>query len=126
MGDMRMQDPNLQGNFLQSLIQTVVRGVSGMTHPAPTGLHRLRSRHHRAAHQHQDLHCIKPDYINPNINVKLYDYIKLRQDHRRVLHRQQKHRQGLHQHGLSPPPTKNLAVAVIFDRRRLGHDPPLP
>jgi hypothetical protein len=30
----------------------------------------------------QDLHCIKPDYIDPNINIKLYDYIKLRQDHR--------------------------------------------
>jgi hypothetical protein len=27
-------------------------------------------------HRHQDLHCIKPDYIDLNINVKLYDYIK--------------------------------------------------
>jgi hypothetical protein len=30
-----------------------------------------------STHQHQDLHCIKPDYIDKNINVKLYDYIKL-------------------------------------------------
>jgi hypothetical protein len=30
-----------------------------------------------ASGRHQDLHCIKPDYIDPNINVKLYDYIKL-------------------------------------------------
>jgi hypothetical protein len=37
---------------------------------------------------YQDLHCIKSDYIDPNIHVKLYDYIKIRQDHRRVLHRQ--------------------------------------
>jgi hypothetical protein len=30
-------------------------------------------------HQSRQLsHCIKPDYINPNINIKLYDYIKLR------------------------------------------------
>jgi hypothetical protein len=36
----------------------------------------------------QDLHRIKPDYIDPNIHVKLYDYIKIRQDHRRVLYRQ--------------------------------------
>jgi hypothetical protein len=52
-----------------------------------------------STHQYQDLHCIKPDYIDPNINIKLYDYIKLRQDHRRILHH-------LHQHGLLPPPTK--------------------
>jgi hypothetical protein len=40
----------------------------------------------------QDLHGIEPVVTDPNINVKLYDYIKLRQDHRRVLHRQYKHR----------------------------------
>jgi hypothetical protein len=59
-------------------------------------------------HHRQELHCIKPDYIDPKINVKLYDYIKLRQDHRRVLHRQHKHRQGLYPRGLPPPPTKTL------------------
>jgi hypothetical protein len=73
-----------------------------MIHDQDLHQHRAVERLHR-----QDLHCIKPDYIDPNINIKLYDYIKLRQEHRRVLHRQQKHRQGLHPRGL-PPPTKTL------------------
>jgi hypothetical protein len=46
----------------------------------PASDDRRRSTLHRAEglHQHRDLHYIKPDYIDPNINVKLYDYIKLR------------------------------------------------
>jgi hypothetical protein len=60
-------------------------------------------------------------------DIKLYDYIELRQDHCRFLHRQHKHRQGLYPRGLSPTPTKNPAAAVIFDRRRrLRQDPPPP
>jgi hypothetical protein len=43
-----------------------------MIHDQDLHQHRAVERLHR-----QDLHCIKPDYIDPNINVKLYDYIKL-------------------------------------------------
>jgi hypothetical protein len=47
--------------------------------------------------RHQDLHCIKPDYIDPNINVKLYDYIKLQaRFSSSSTSPTQKHRQGLH------------------------------
>jgi hypothetical protein len=73
--------------------------------------------------KHQDLHCIKPDYIDPNMNVKLYDYIQAR----------------FSSSSTSPTKTsprststwsfvaanKNAVATVIFDhRRRLGQDPP--
>jgi hypothetical protein len=45
-------------------------------------------------HQRQDSHCTEPDIIEPNIiklhdytelnDIELYDYVILRQDHRRV------------------------------------------
>jgi hypothetical protein len=76
---------------------------------------------------YQDLHCIKPDYIDPNINIKLYDYIKLQA--------------RFSSSSTSPTKTsprststwsfaaadKNPAAAVISDRRRrLRQDPPPP
>jgi hypothetical protein len=76
-------------------------------------------------HRHQDLHRIKPDYIDSNINIKLYDYINLRQDivelyianinivkvYINVVFRRCRQ--------------KNPAAAMIFDRRsRLRQDPP--
>jgi hypothetical protein len=43
----------------------------------PYYIKRAKLRRAEGLHRHQDLHCIKSDYIDPNINVKLYDYIKL-------------------------------------------------
>jgi hypothetical protein len=40
-------------------------------------LHQHFTNHLHRPPIYQDLHYIKPDYINLNINVKLYDYIKL-------------------------------------------------
>jgi hypothetical protein len=72
--------------------------------------------------RYQDLHCIKSDYINPNINVKLYDYIKPQA--------------SFLSSSTSPrskstwsftAADKNPAAAMIFDRRRrLRQDPPPP
>jgi hypothetical protein len=83
MRDMRMQDTNLQDNRPQSLIQTAVRGASGMTHAAPTHVRRLWT--HAWAPPRPSyyidyeifLHYIKSFYIDLNININLYDYIKL-------------------------------------------------
>jgi hypothetical protein len=83
-------------------------------------------RHHRTPHHRQDLHCIKPDYIDPNIDIKLYDYTKLCQDIVELYIANINIAKVLHQRGLPPPPTKPRA-AVIFDRRRrLRQDPPPP
>jgi hypothetical protein len=79
-----------------------------------------------STHQNQDLHCIKPDYIDPNINIKLYDYIKLQaRFFCRVLHHRHKNRQGLHPHGLPLLLTKTCrhrrsaaAAAYVKTRRR--------
>jgi hypothetical protein len=48
-------------------------------HKAPSNFVACAEAHQHDAEQlhHQDLHYIKPDYIDPNIHVKLYDYIKL-------------------------------------------------
>jgi hypothetical protein len=54
-------------------------------------------------HRHQYLHCIKPNYTDPNINVKLYDYIKIIVE---FYIANKNHRQGLHPSGLPPPPIK--------------------
>jgi hypothetical protein len=81
-------------------------------------------------------------------DIMLYDYIKLRQDHRRVLHRQRKSSPrststwsstvadinpaaavifDRRRRDLRSPPTTRPAAAVIFDRRRrLRQDPPPP
>jgi hypothetical protein len=107
---------------------------------------------HRAErlHQHRDLHYIKPDYITDlNINVKLYDYIKLQarflssstsptktsprststwssaaadKNPAAAAYDKTRRRRDLRS---PPPPTTKPAAAVIFDhRRRLRQDPP--
>jgi hypothetical protein len=80
------------------------------THETPSySTHLRRSRlHANELRRHQDLHRIEPDYIDSHINIKLYDNIKLRQDHRRVLYRLKNIAKVLHQRGLLPPPIKTL------------------
>jgi hypothetical protein len=94
------------------------------SHPSPT---QLLAKLCRAERLHQDLHCTDLNYIDPSINVKLYDYIKLQT--------------RSSSSSISPIKTssrststrsftaadKNPAAAVIFDRRRrLRQDPPPP
>jgi hypothetical protein len=51
----------------------------------------------------------KPDYIDPNIHIKLYDYIKSSSYVKIIVEfyiANKNHRQGLHPSGLPPPPIK--------------------
>jgi hypothetical protein len=70
---------------------------------------------------------IKPDYIDLNINVKLYDYIKTTS--RSSLSSTSPTQTSLRSTSTwsSAIADKNPAAAVIFDRRRrLRQDPPPP
>jgi hypothetical protein len=77
--------------------------------------HRISSSSTICLHRHRDLHRIKLDVTDPKyINVKLYDYIKLRTNISIEFY----------------IVNKNIAkvyINVIFDRRRrLRQDPPRP
>jgi hypothetical protein len=75
--------------------------------------------------KHQDLHCIKPDYIDPKMNIKLYDYIKLQARFSSSSTLPTKTTPRSTSTWSFPVADKNPAAAVIFDhRRRLRQDPP--
>jgi hypothetical protein len=67
------------------------------------------------------LYYIKPDYTDSKVNVKLYDYIKLRANiFVKFYIANINHHQGLHIRGLRRHrPKQKPADVVIFDHRRL-------
>jgi hypothetical protein len=74
-----------------------------------------------------DLHCIKPDYIDQNINVKLYGYIKLQARFSSSSTLPTKTSPRSTSTWSFATTDKNPAAAVIFDRRRrLRQDSPPP
>jgi hypothetical protein len=107
-------------------------------------MHQDLYRRHQAKrlHQYQDLHCIKPNYIDLNIRhqaVRLHramnkifveSYIAnkiIAKVYIHVVFHRHRQKPCRRRDLRLPPPTIRPAAAVIFDRRcRLRQDPPPP